>query len=212
MGDAESLVQVQMAHISSNKTRTGKTNLGIHVCTIHVYLSTSIMNNTNYVLDTLLKHAKGGRIGDHEGSNISVMLGNFCFQVNNITVSFIIIIYHNNFHTSHGCRCRISSMSRLGDKTNVTVPFSNRCKITFNSHEPSKLSSSSRVGLSRNSCKTSNFCKVFVKILNQLMVSLDLISGGKGVNVGKFRPGHRNHLRYSIQLHGTRPKGNHRCV
>ena len=39
MRDTESLVQVQMAHISADKAGRGQPHLRVHVCTIHINLA-----------------------------------------------------------------------------------------------------------------------------------------------------------------------------
>jgi len=53
--NAESLVEVKMADISTNSARAGQTHLGIHDGTIHVNLTAILMNNIANVDDALLK-------------------------------------------------------------------------------------------------------------------------------------------------------------
>lgn len=42
-------------------------HLGVHVGAIQVHLASVLVNEITYVSDLLLKHAKGGRVGDHHG-------------------------------------------------------------------------------------------------------------------------------------------------
>lgn len=41
------------------------------------------------------------------------------------------------------------------------------------------------------------------------MISLDLIAGSEGVNVGVLGPGERNHATGAVELHSAATKGNH---
>lgn len=62
MRNAERLVQVQMAHVCSDVTRTGKPHLSVHVGTVHVHLSTVLMDDVADLINALLVHTVRRRI------------------------------------------------------------------------------------------------------------------------------------------------------
>ena len=59
MWNGESLMEIQMANISSDQTWRGKTKLSIHIGTIHVNLSSVMMNCVADFLDISLEHTMG---------------------------------------------------------------------------------------------------------------------------------------------------------
>ena len=71
VGDAKGLVQVQMAHISTNSAGACEAHLRIHVGAIHVHLASSSMHQINDFLDTLLEYTKGGGVCDLKAGGIS---------------------------------------------------------------------------------------------------------------------------------------------
>ena len=61
----KSLMQIQMAYISTDGTRIGQTYLCIHICTIHVNLCSAFMNNFTNFCNFRFKDTMSGRIGNH---------------------------------------------------------------------------------------------------------------------------------------------------
>ena len=53
MRNTEGLVEIEMAHIRSNKTRARQTNLCIHVGTIHVHLTSIFVYYVANLVDAL---------------------------------------------------------------------------------------------------------------------------------------------------------------
>lgn len=63
--DSEGLVQVEMTNVSADVTWRGKTELSVKVGTIHVDLTALFVDNFTDLLDSSLKHAMCGWVGDH---------------------------------------------------------------------------------------------------------------------------------------------------
>src|SRR6056300_707442 len=70
MRNAERLVEIQMADISADRTRTAKSDLRIEVSPVHVNLTTVLMNTLANFDDAFLKHSMRGWIGDHESAEV----------------------------------------------------------------------------------------------------------------------------------------------
>src|SRR6266403_391813 len=62
---AESLVQIEVADISSEIGRPAKTDLRIHVRAVHIHLTAVSMHDVADLDDPLLKDSMGRRIGNH---------------------------------------------------------------------------------------------------------------------------------------------------
>lgn len=49
-------------------------HLGVHIGTIQVHLAAVLVNKITHFSDMLLKHAKGGRVGEHHGCQTCLVL------------------------------------------------------------------------------------------------------------------------------------------
>src|SRR4051795_3388497 len=67
MGNAERLVQVEMADIGAVIAGPRQAHLRIEVGAVEIDLSAMAMHDLADVADVLLEHAMGGGIGDHDG-------------------------------------------------------------------------------------------------------------------------------------------------
>ena len=67
MRDAEGLVEIQVTDIRPDVTGAAEPDLGVHVCSIHVDLTSRLVDHGADFLDSGLEDAMSRRIGDHEG-------------------------------------------------------------------------------------------------------------------------------------------------
>mmetsp|Transcript_41994 Transcript_41994/g.100962 ORF Transcript_41994/g.100962 Transcript_41994/m.100962 type:complete len:238 (-) Transcript_41994:2062-2775(-) len=101
MRNCKRLVKVQMAHICTNDGRGCESNLSIHVCPVHVDLSSIVMNDLTDLLNALLVDAVGRRVGDHQARQvIGVLLGKL---LENFEVNATRIVDPLDLHPSHCC-------------------------------------------------------------------------------------------------------------
>ena len=68
--NSEGLVQVQVTNICANVTRIGKSNLSVHVRTVHVYLSAVGVNDICNFIDGFLEYTVCRRISNHQCSKV----------------------------------------------------------------------------------------------------------------------------------------------
>ncbi|MNE25737.1 hypothetical protein D3C80_1190740 [compost metagenome] len=59
---------------------------------------------------------------------------------------------------------------------------------------------------------TRDRAQLFGKIVDHLLVAKRLIGRYEGMDVGKFRPGDRQHFRRGVQFHGAGAERDHRAV
>ena len=67
---SEGLVKVQVAYVSTDIAGVGQTNLCIHICTVHIYLATSIVNSIYDLADTALEYAVCRGVGNHQTAQL----------------------------------------------------------------------------------------------------------------------------------------------
>ena len=67
MGDAEGLVQVEMADIGAKAPWLAHPYLGIEVGAVEIHLTAMAMDQGTDVANALLKHPMGGGVGNHQG-------------------------------------------------------------------------------------------------------------------------------------------------
>ena len=123
MGDAEGLVQVEVADISAKATGLANTHLGIEVGAIEINLAAVAMDQRADVADALLKHPMGGGVGDHQGRQlISVLLG-LGGQISLIDVAGLIALHCHHLHARHHGAGGIGAMGTGGNQADVAVAF-----------------------------------------------------------------------------------------
>ncbi len=135
VGDAEGLVEVKVAYISSDFLRLAQSHLGIQVGAIHVDLAAGVVNQLADRLNIFLKHAISRRVGNHDclvlkcfeiyTCNSVCILGNLVLQVNKVKIPSGIALDNNNFKTAHCRRGRIGAMGGYWNETNVTLTLAN---------------------------------------------------------------------------------------
>ena len=212
VGNAESLVEVQVANISTDGSRAGKSNLSVHVGSVHVNLSSSIVDAVADLDDVLLEDSKGGRVGDHEASEVVAVLCNLGLEVLHVAVTLVVVVNDNDLHAGHGGRSRVGTVGRLWDEADVPVPLTLFGEVVLDAKETSELSGGAGVGLGGDSGEACDLTQVPVEVLDHLVVTLDLVVRGEGVDVRGLVPSNGDHLGSSVQLHGAGAKTDHGVV
>mgnify|MGYP004118326499 CR=1 FL=1 len=105
VGDAEGLVQVEMADIGTERTRTAKPDLRIEVGPIEVHLPTVLMHNGADLTDAGFKDAVGGGVGDHQCGDFLPVLIHPGANVIQVDISLIIAIYRDHLESRHDRTC-----------------------------------------------------------------------------------------------------------
>jgi len=92
VGNAEGLVQVEMANVSTIVTRAAEADLSVHIGAIEVHLASVLVNEGAGLLDALIEKAEGGRVGDHNAGELLTVLENLGLQVSGIEVATLITL------------------------------------------------------------------------------------------------------------------------
>jgi hypothetical protein len=74
MGDAEGLVEVEVADVSSEPAGPRDADQRVQVGAVDVHLAAVLVHEVADVGDPLLEHAVGGRVGHHQRSQVGRVL------------------------------------------------------------------------------------------------------------------------------------------
>ena len=208
--NAKSFVEVEVANVRANGSGRGQTNLGVHVCAVHINLSAVLVNERANFFDRFLKNAVCGRIRYHQTSQFVAVLLGFLAQVIKVNVTALVAFRNNYFHARHHCRSGVGSVGRRRNQGNGTVRVATTFVVGSDGHQTCIFALCARIGLQRHGRKTRDFAKPSVEVFKQLLVTFGLFERGKGVHFTKFWPRNGNHLGSSVEFHGAASQRNHR--
>ncbi len=132
VGNAESLVQIQVAHIRADVARTTQPHLGIHVGAIHIDLSTVTVDDGANLTDGRLENAMSGRVSDHERGQAAAVLLGFGGQIAHIHIAVRVAIDHHYFHAGHDRAGRVGAVGRRRNEADRALRFAVRPVIGAN--------------------------------------------------------------------------------
>jgi len=130
-------VKIEMTYISSKIAGITKSNLRIHVRSIHIHLPPILMNNITHPPNSLLKDAKSTRIRGHNSRQFILILHCFLFQIFHVQVTLTVAFNRNDFHACHCCRCGVGAVGGDRDETHVTVGLALRGVVRANASKTS---------------------------------------------------------------------------
>ena len=134
-----------------------KTDLGVHVRAVHINLAAVVMDDFANLADGFLKHAVGGRIGDHEaGQIIFVRLGLGAQDRSRQYCRWIAGDGHD-FHPGHDRAGGIGAVGGGGDQADIAMCFATRFVLGADHQQSGIFALGTGVGLQRNSGKTGDF-------------------------------------------------------
>mmetsp|Transcript_25785 Transcript_25785/g.74614 ORF Transcript_25785/g.74614 Transcript_25785/m.74614 type:complete len:245 (+) Transcript_25785:1208-1942(+) len=140
------------------------------------------------------------------------MLGNLGVEIVNVDIALIIVVNDNYLHASHGSRGWVGAVGRLGDKTDVTMTLTLGLEVTLDGEQAGILARRTRIRLCADGGEACDLGQIFVKVFNELVVTLNLLVGSKGMNVTKSRPCHGDHLASGVEFHCAGAKRNHGMI
>ena len=79
--DAEGLVEVQMAHVCAEAARSRQSQQCVQVGSVHIDLTTGVVNHVAQLDDAFLKHTVRGGIGHHDRRKLIMVFGDLVLQV-----------------------------------------------------------------------------------------------------------------------------------
>ena len=94
-------MQVEVTYVGTNISWASQTNLSIHVSTVHIYLTAVVVNEFHEGADAVFVNTMGRRIGDHEGSEVVLILFSLSLGIFEVDVAVFVASNHHDLHTGH---------------------------------------------------------------------------------------------------------------
>ena len=119
--DAERLVKVQVAYVRTDAPRLAQPYEGVQVGPVQVHLPASFVHDAADLRNTLLEHAVGGRIRDHQRGETAGEPVGLGAQVVQVDVAVIIAVHHHHAHARQHRAGRIGAVGGAGYEADVAL-------------------------------------------------------------------------------------------
>ncbi len=116
VGNAEGLVQVEMAHVGTEVTRLRDANQGVEVGAIHVHLTSVGMHEVADLTHSRFEDAVGRWICDHERSQPIARSLTFRAEVGDIDVALAVAGNDHHIHSCHDCTRGVGAVGARGNE------------------------------------------------------------------------------------------------
>ena len=207
--NAESLVQVQVAHIRTNETRRSQTDLGVHVGAVHVHLTAVLVNDFANFLDVFLVDTVRRRVRNHESRQVRGVLFGRSLELGDVDVTLGVGANDDDLHAAHRGGRRVGTVRGNRDDAHVTVVVTARLVVGTDTHQTSVLTRRTRVRLEGHGVEAGDLAELLFETAEHLLVTKRLIFRRERVNVRKLRPRDRNHFSRCVELHRARAESDH---
>jgi hypothetical protein len=101
VGDAERLVQVQVADVAAEPAGAGDADQRVQVGAVDVDLAAVLVHEVADLGDPLLEHPVRGRVGDHEHGEVLVVGLDLVLEVVDVHVALVVAGHHHDAHPGH---------------------------------------------------------------------------------------------------------------
>ena len=210
--NGEGLVQVHVAHISANVTRTHQPHQRIHVGAVHVDLTTVGVNDVDDLADRLLEHPVRGRIGNHQAAKLLAMLFGLGLQVGHIHVAIVVAGHRHHLHAHHLGRSGVGAVCRSRNQADVPPALATAFVVAADGQQAGIFTRRSGVRLHRDGVKAGNGLELVHQPVDQFGIARHLRLRRKRVHIAESLPAHRNHLAGGIEFHGAAAQRNHGVI
>ena len=209
VGDGKGLVQIQMAHVCSDEARTGQSYLSIHVGTVHIHLTSTLVDAMAKIDNVRLEDTVRTRVGNHHGSDFVLVLFGLSHEVLHIYVASLVASYRHRIVSALDGTGRIGTVGRSRQDNQMAVSLSDAVQIAANSEQSGVFACCTGVRLERSGIETGDNGQVTFEAFEHLVVAFRLVFRSIRVNGIELRHREVEQLGCGIQLHRTRTQRNH---
>ena len=209
VGDAEGLVQVEVADVGTEASGTGDAHEGVEVGAVEVDLPSGVVHGGADVADGLLEHAVGRRIGDHQRGDRVGVLFELGVEVVEVDVAVVVAGHDHDPHPGHGGAGGVGAVGRCGDEAEVAPVVATAAVPGPDGEQSGELALRSGVGLQRHGVVAGHVGQPRLEVGQQAGVPLGVLGCRERVEVGEARVADRLHLGGGVELHGARAERDH---
>ena len=210
VGNAERLVQVQVADVGADVARAAEPDLRVHVGAVHVDLAAVLVHDAADLPDRPLEHAVGAGIGDHQRGERVPMRRRLRAEIVEVDVAPRVALDRHHLHPRHHRARRIGPVGRLRDEAGDPVRLTPRPVVRADDQQPGVLALRAGVGLERHRGESGDLGELVLQLAEQQLVSRGLIPRREGMQPVELPPAHRHHLGRRVELHGAGAERDHR--
>ncbi|VUC29849.1 unnamed protein product [Clonostachys rosea] len=210
VGDAEGLVEVEVADVGADVTGAAEADLGVHVGAIHVDLAAVLVDDAADLLDLWLEDAKRAGVGDHDGGDVLGVLLALGLEVGDVEVARLgVALDGDDLHADHGGAGRVGAVCGDGDEADVAVALAAALVVGLDGAQAGELALRARVGLQADLVEAGDGGQVLLQGDEHGLVAGGLLDRSEGVDVGEARVGDGEHFGGGVELHGAGAERDH---
>ena len=187
VGDAESLVQVQVADVRADVARAAETDLGVHVGAVHVDLAAVLVDDPADLPDRALEDAVGRRVGDHQRGERVAVCGGLGPEVLQIDVAPGVALDRHDLHAGHHRARGVGAVGRLGNEAGGPMGVAPGAVIGPHHQQAGVFALGSRVGLQRDGGKAGDLRQLVLQLAEEELVAGRLVPRGEGMQPVELR-------------------------
>lgn len=147
VGDAEGLVEVEVAHVRPDVPGGREAHLGVHVGPVHVHLAPVVVDDLADAVHALLVHPERRGIRHHERGQVVLVLLGAGLELLEVDVAVLIRAHRHDLVAHHGRRRGVRAVCRGRDDAHVAVALAAALVVRADRHQARVLAARARVGL-----------------------------------------------------------------
>ncbi|CAH0038163.1 unnamed protein product [Clonostachys rhizophaga] len=202
VGDAEGLVEVEVADVGADVAGAAEADLGVHVGAVHVDLAAVLVDDAADLLDLGLEDAKGAGVRDHDGGDVLGVLLALGLEVGDVEVARLgVALDGDDLHADHGGAGGVGAVGGDGDEANVSVRLAAALMVGFDGAETGEFTLGAGIGLQADLVEAGDGRQVLLEGGKHGLVARSLLDRGEGVDVGESGVGDGKHFGGGVELH-----------
>ncbi len=210
--DAEGLVQVQVGDVAAEVTRLGQADESVEVGPVDVHLTAGVMHLGTDVGDMLLEDAVGGRVGDHEHSELVAVLRDLGSEVLDVDLAVVGGLHHDDLHPGHHGARGVGAVGGGRDQADGPALVAVGAVVRADGEQPRELTLRSGVRLEGDGVVAGDLREALLQLTDERQETLGLLGRCEGVQRAELGPGDRLHLGGRVQLHRAGAERDHAAV
>ena len=207
--DGEGLVQVQVAHVGADVAGAAEADLGVHVGAVHINQPAVLVDDAADVLDGFLEDAVGGGVSHHERGEFGAVLLSLGPEVGEADVAVVVAGHGHDAQAGHDGAGGVGAVGGGRDQTDAPMIIAARIEVSADDEQAGVFALGAGVGLEGDGGKAGDFGEPGFKLAEERGVAGGLFAGREGVQAPELGPGHGEHFRGGVELHGAGAQRDH---
>ncbi len=180
VGDAEGLVQVEVADVGAEAAGLRRADERVEVGAVEVHLAARGVHELADLTDALLEHAVRGGVRDHQRADLPLVGGELGGEVVDVDVARRVARHGDDLHARHRGRCRVGAVRRGGDEADVACAVAAGEVPVADGEQARELALRAGVGLQRDAVVAGDLHEPGLELATSSREPAVWSSGAKG--------------------------------